>query len=345
MSASVLLLSEEIWEIILQFGTYELSFLCRLEQTSTFFYKLIQSQKLWNYLFAQHLQFLKASLPQNEQGHDWFKHHPFFGFCSSRQALSKTLTSFYRENQESSSQFFKSNNNHEEIYIACVGADKVGTSSLIQNFLTKKPASSQSQVALDNIVFKKSVFYENCASTLVFFDFKLNLKNIEKAWEKAQCIVLVCSLVDASSVEHVNAVISAIVQSKNLKHIREIPCVLLGTKMDIKADVKQVKVKSRDSGNDKLVRVPKSVLQSLANHHGIPFYQCSAETGQNVDEAIKHLVMNYMKYCAHQSGDNGSNGGSSSEVGDKFEANNDDAIYQVNVQQLEQGTSAPCSVM
>ena len=154
-----------------------------------------------------------------------------------------------------------------EFKVIVVGDEKVGKTSLIIRYTEDRFSESYLQTLGSDFALK-TIHQDDKDITLVLWDIggQDKFKILHKYYfQGAQAAMLVYSITDSASFESLPQWYNSV-----LEHVGEIPMILLGNKKDL----------------EKLRTVDENEGRRFAKNKGIPFFETSAKTASNVEDAF-----------------------------------------------------------
>lgn len=158
--------------------------------------------------------------------------------------------------------------------IIILGDGKVGKTSLLLKTVNNEFRETLlSTIGIDYM--EKRIIIENQKIKLKIYDTagQERFKSIAlKTMRNSEGVLLVYGINDLESFQNLEQWIDNI---KNVININKKPLVLIGNKCDLKEEERKI---SPEKG------------QELAEKYGLKFFECSAKTGQNVNEAFDYIA-------------------------------------------------------
>lgn len=160
------------------------------------------------------------------------------------------------------------------ITIMTEGGIAVGKSWLIKRYLNheltltygqRAAYTIPKQITIDNYPIDITLFICDNPGNESFINLDINII------KSSNGILLVYDITDKNSFELLPKFLNSI---KKLKNLQTFPVVLIGTKIDLL--------------NQRAVE--REVAQDFAEQHGLRYFEVSAQTGENVNEAIDYLI-------------------------------------------------------
>lgn len=158
--------------------------------------------------------------------------------------------------------------------IVMVGDEDVGKTSILNRYCNNKFTTSKKKKTKSLDIYKKSLEYKSNEFMLKLWDskytessFKLN----KQIYERADCIIFVCSIIDKASFTNINNWYQILSDNIDLSNKQ---MMILANKVDLEDD--------RVIGNDE--------IRQKAEELDIPFYEVSALSNTGLDEAFNAMI-------------------------------------------------------
>ena len=158
--------------------------------------------------------------------------------------------------------------------IVMVGDGDVGKTSILNRYCNNKFTSSKKKKTKSLDIYKKSLEYKGNEFMLKLWDTKYSessFKPNKQIYERADCIIFVCSITDKDSFENINYWYQILSDNIDLSNKQ---MMILANKADLEDD--------RVVGNDE--------IRQKSEELDIPFYEVSSLNNTGLDEAFNALI-------------------------------------------------------